>query len=256
MKIAILAIRGRSTNILVNFLKAEFRGDELFLIVEKPVSRVSLLKGRVRKLGYLKTGGQLLFMALIIPLIKMRSKQRTERIREAYRLNFKPVDVCINHQVDSVNDAEVVAALDGFAPDVVLVNGTRIIKPHIFSGRPYRFVNTHAGITPMYRGVHGGYWSRWNNDSSNFGSTIHYIDAGVDTGTPLAYCRTEPTDEDTFATYPLIQQAVSLDPLKGIIQSISQDVEIPTAVSDSPFSRQWYHPTIWEYFSGMLRGVR
>ena len=28
------------------------------------------------------------------------------------------------------------------------------------------FVNTHVGITPKYRGVHGGYWSLVKNDKN------------------------------------------------------------------------------------------
>jgi len=215
-----------------------------------------MIKGRIRKLGYTKTFGQLLFMVLVAPIIENFSKKRIDQIKKKYRLNFSSIDPYINKNVESVNEKCVPEILNKFGPDVVLVNGTRIIKPHVFSCSSYKFINTHAGITPMYRGVHGGYWSLWNRDQGNFGATIHYIDAGVDTGSPLSFCRIKPSANDTFATYPLLQQAASLHPLKNIIRSISEFSEIPISSSNSSYSKQWYHPTIWEYFWGILRGVK
>ncbi|MEZ6118695.1 MAG: hypothetical protein R3C28_19310 [Pirellulaceae bacterium] len=64
-----------------------------------------------------------------------------------------------------MNSPETVDRIQLLAPDVVLVNGTRIIRPHRSDNRTDAlFLNTHAGVTPTYRGVHGGYWALWNND--------------------------------------------------------------------------------------------
>ena len=40
-----------------------------------------------------------------------------------------------------------------------MINGTRIISKATLGCVPAVFINTHVGITPTYRGVHGGYWS-------------------------------------------------------------------------------------------------
>ena len=40
------------------------------------------------------------------------------------------------------------------SPRVVIVNGTRIIQERVLQSVDAIFLNTHAGITPMYRGVH------------------------------------------------------------------------------------------------------
>jgi methionyl-tRNA formyltransferase len=44
----------------------------------------------------------------------------------------------------------------------------------------------HAGITPRYRGTHGGYWVLLNNDPGHCGVTIHLVDPGIDTGSIVA----------------------------------------------------------------------
>jgi len=159
-------------------------------------------------------------------------------------------------EVASVNDASVSDQLTKFAPDVVLVNGTRIIKPNILTGVDAAFINTHVGITPMYRGVHGGYWALWNDDPDNFGVTIHVVDPGVDTGQPLRQIRVRPSEDDTFVTYPLLQQAAALDAIKDILSDLTDVLEPREQPAAHEFSRQWFHPTIGQYLRGRLRGVR
>ena len=47
-------------------------------------------------------------------------------------------------------------------------------------------VNVHAGITPRYRGVHGGYWALAERHPEWVGTTVHLVDPGIDTGAILA----------------------------------------------------------------------
>ena len=63
-------------------------------------------------------------------------------------------------------------------------------------------VNMHAGITPRYRGVHGGYWALAERHPEWVGTTVHLVDPGIDTGAILAQATFDVTDEDTIATYP------------------------------------------------------
>jgi folate-dependent phosphoribosylglycinamide formyltransferase PurN len=72
--------------------------------------------------------------------------------------------------------------LKAINPDLVIVNGTRIISKKVLSSINSKFVNIHVGITPKYRGVHGTYWALVNNDVENSGVTVHFVDEGIDTG--------------------------------------------------------------------------
>ena len=140
--------------------------------------------------------------------------------------------------------------------DFELLWGVRIIKPEILRCVDAPFINTHVGITPMYRGVHGGYWALWNGDPTNFGVTIHLVDPGVDTGQPLRQVRVRPSSDDTFVTYPLLQQAEALDAIKDILSDLPRALETKEKPVANGFSRQWFHPTVGQYIRGRLRGIR
>ena len=46
----------------------------------------------------------------------------------------------------------------------MVVNGTRILSRRMLESIDAVFLNMHVGITPKYRGVHGGYWALANGD--------------------------------------------------------------------------------------------
>ena len=64
-----------------------------------------------------------------------------------------------------------------------------------------------AGITPLYRGVHGAYWALAEGRRDLCGVTVHRVDAGIDTGEVLAQVLIDPTPQDNFVTYPWLQVA-------------------------------------------------
>lgn len=256
MKIAMLLARGSSSAILANAVRAWHPNSEILVVLERSRSKRAMLQCRRRRLGTKIVIGQLLFQSAILPLIRLRSKRRIDQIFSMYDLNpsVRIFDGALN--VGSINDSVVSDTLKKFLPDIILINGTRIIKSNILSCVDAPFVNTHVGITPMYRGVHGGYWALWNKDPDNFGTTIHLVDPGVDTGQPLRQVRIRPTPDDTFATYPILQQAAALAAVKEILSDLPQLPEKEEFLTTNQFSRQWFHPTAGEYLRGLLRGVR
>lgn len=256
MKIAMLLGKGSSSAILANAVRAWHTEAELLLVLERPASKRAMLLYRRRRLGTTVVIGQLLFQSVILPLIRLLSKKRIGQILSEYDLRSCPQIFDGALEVPSINDRQTSEALRKFSPDVVLVNGTRIIKPDVLSCVDCTFINTHVGITPMYRGVHGGYWALWNNDPDNFGVTIHLVDQGVDTGQPLRQVRVRPTPDDTFATYPILQQAFALTAIKEILSDLSYSLKKKEKPVTNHFSRQWFHPTAGQYLRGLLRGVR
>ena len=93
---------------------------------------------------------------------------------------------------------------------MVLVVGTRIISRKVLSAVQAPFINYHDGITPKYRGIHGGYWASAQNDFANFGATVHLVDPGIDTGAVLYQVRPRPLGEDNYATFSYLQLAAAL----------------------------------------------
>ena len=243
-KVVILAGPGESTDILFHALDAKF--GVAYIIVETPVSQQTLLKRRSKKLGYATVMGQILFKLLIAGPLSRRSQSRLNSIRQEAGLNKEPIPEERVIRVESVNSAECIARLQELAPAVIVVNGTRIISHQVLTSVSSTFINTHAGITPLYRGVHGGYWALANNDPAHCGVSVHLVDPGIDTGAIIAQALIYPTANDNFVTYPLLQLAAGLPLLKQAVRDALQgEVQLKPA-PEGP-SKLWSHPTLAEY---------
>jgi methionyl-tRNA formyltransferase len=217
-------------------------------IIEKPISKKTLIKGRLKKIGILKVSGQVLFSACIVPFLKLKAKDRKSELVNSYHLNNSEFGNSKIFRIDSVNDNDCKQLLEQLQPGIVVVNGTRIISKKILQCTQAVFINMHVGITPMYRGSHGGYWALYNKDVTNFGTTIHIIDTGVDTGAVLKKVFIQPSKEDNFVTYPVLQTAIGIEALKEILPGIiAGNYEIEKHTEKGTM---YYQPTIWQYFLG------
>jgi methionyl-tRNA formyltransferase len=94
------------------------------------------------------------------------------------------------------NDPVEVARMVATRPDVILVFGTGILREPLLSAFAGRIINIHLGLSPYYRGAGTNFWPLVNREPEYVGATIHYIDAGIDTGPILAHARPaiEPGD--------------------------------------------------------------
>jgi methionyl-tRNA formyltransferase len=217
------------------------------VILEKPVNKLSMIKRRVKKLGIIKVLGQLAFQTIVVKLLTSLSKKRRKELMKSLNLNTAKIPAEKIEQVDTINDDICLEHIRSFNPDLILVKGTRIISKKILSCTKAPFINMHVGITPRYRGVHGAYWALANKDRGNAGTTIHYVDAGIDTGNIIAQQTIGITSKDNFVTYPLLQIAAGIELLKSIIPQVLSGNKNTVAVKAVTGSRLWYHPTIWYY---------
>lgn len=244
-KIVILAGPGSSTDILFHTLDQAFGIAQV--IVEEPVSQRQLLRRRAEKLGWKKVVGQVLFKILVASPLTVKSQQRLAEIRTANQLREQPIPEDRLKRVASVNSPECIAELQRLQPDVIVVNGTRIIAKKVLMAVSCPFINTHAGITPLYRGVHGGYWALANDDRAHCGVSVHLVDAGIDTGNILYQALIEPTAEDNFVTYPLLQLAAGLPLLIRAVRDALAGTLRPQPAPAGQ-SQLWSHPTLAEYW--------
>lgn len=246
-RVVLLTNDGASGALAAAYLWRRF--PDLAVIVEAPQSRREFLMRRLRRLGARTVLGQLLFMAL----------QRVQRKRSRARIAALSAGIAGDAEpprifVPSVNAPECLARLRALKPEVVLVMGTRLIGAGLLSEVGAPVVNYHAGVTPKYRGVHGGYWALAENDAGNFGVTVHLIDAGIDTGAVLYQARVTPDASDNFSTYPYLQLGAGLPLLaKAAEDALAGQL---TASNAAGPSRLWSHPTVWQYIAtGWRRGV-
>jgi methionyl-tRNA formyltransferase len=229
------------------------RFGNLAVIVEQPESRRVFLRRRLRRLGWLTVLGQIAFVVLQ-RFQRHRSQARISEIRRRHGLSADiPSGVEIIH-VSSANASECIDHIVRLEPAVVLVMGTRILTRSVLQSVEATFINYHTGITPRYRGVHGGYWALAEGDPANCGITVHVVDEGIDTGDILEQARIKPTSSDNFSTYPYLQLATALPMLQRVAENaIGGDL---TRQKASGPSRLWSHPTLWGYIrNGLGRGV-
>ncbi len=248
MKIALFCSSGDTASAVANRLQQEL--GPLLIVQEKGEPRGLFLRRRLKKLGFVTVAGQVAFMALANPILKMVSKARRAEIIRETGLDLTPPSPAIS--VTSINGDDVLDWLKRERPDVVIVNGTRIISKRILGATNAVFINTHCGITPVYRGAHGGYWALAQGDRKRCGVTVHRVDPGIDTGDIIGQRAILPTRRDTMATYPLLQVAAALPVLVDAARAPSR-IEAHSAEGESAV---WYHPTLWGYlWTGLTRGV-
>lgn len=84
--------------------------------------------------------------------------------------------------MSSHNSAECEALLDELEPEVIVVYGTAILKPHIFTKAKIVTLNMHTGLSPHYRGDSTLFWPVYYNDPDHLGVTVHKLVADVDGG--------------------------------------------------------------------------
>ena len=87
------------------------------------------------------------------------------------------------------NDVAEVTLMESLRPDVVLVFGTGILREPLLSAFEGRIINIHLGLSPYYRGAGTNFWPLVNREPEYVGATIHYLDAGIDTGAILSHAR-------------------------------------------------------------------
>src|SRR5690606_3465284 len=243
-RIVLLACKRESTNIVYNSINSEF-GIYKVLIEEKE-STVKFLKRRIKKLGIFSVVGQVLFQILISRPLKYFSYKRRLEIISENGLDIREITNEKIISVDSVNSEKTINILKDLQPNIIIVHGTRIISKKALSSVECKFINIHEGITPKYRGVHGAYWALANNDVYNSGVTVHFVDAGIDTGSIISQAVVKPVAKDNFATYQLLQLSKGLELLKKAIEDFFSG-KLVSKKEISTDSKLWYHPTIWGY---------
>jgi methionyl-tRNA formyltransferase len=239
--IIILASRDELSYLLINHLAHQFKIAQV--VFEAPHTR-KMLRYRLKKLGIWKVAGQLAFLIMDRLLIRRQSRPLIERLLSGH--DASPPDGRLPViDVDSVNGSEVTALLNQHEPQVVVVTGTGIIAKRILALAP-TFINIHVGITPRYRGVHGGFWAVYEGRPDLAGTTIHRVDPGVDTGAIIAQVPITVEPNDTYRTLPVKQYLAALETMSQAIQA-ALDGRLTTYERDDLQSKQWYSPTPLEY---------
>lgn len=249
----LLATDNPASRIIYHHLRERF--GEVSVILEEPISQLALIRRRAARLGLRRVAGQVLFRGVVVPWLSWRSRPRVAAIVRERGLDARPFEKV--RRVPSMNDEEARGLLGQLHPAITVVCGTRILDRATLAALNGPVVNFHAGITPLYRGVHGGYWALAEGRPELVGSTLHLVDPGIDTGDVLAQTTFPITDQDNFATYPYLHVAAVLAPLEDVVGRALSGEELKGGRrrDDLP-SKLRTHPTLLQYVRHARAGVR
>lgn len=81
-KIVLLCSECFSTTVIYNAVNNRYAIDRV--ITEQPMRGMALAKRRMKKLGWFRVGGQILFSVLIVPFIRWTAQSRLKEIFSFY----------------------------------------------------------------------------------------------------------------------------------------------------------------------------
>ena len=128
-------------------------------------------------------------------------------------------------------DAAIVEVLQAHRVDCVVLAGfMRLVTPTLLDAFPNRVVNVHPALLPAFPGVHAQRQAIEYGVAVS-GCTVHFVDAGTDTGPIIAQAAVPVFDSDDEATLTarILQKEHELLPLA--LQWIAEErvsVEQPT----------------------------
>lgn len=241
-RICVVTEGGAIASIIVNLLGDAY--GPIDIICEQPETREDLLHRRIRKFGRVKVAAQSVTMFMVRWAKRFSARPMRRRLAAA---GLRPKIDAIHrvHEVDDVNSEAFLDTLASIDPQIVLLCGCRMVKASVLARVTVPILNYHAGITPAYRGMNGGYWALAMGDDENFGATIHLVDAGVDTGMIVAQVCGLPARYDGIWSHAYTQVQMSRDMCVRAIGDVLSGNFEPRRPQGR--STQWYDPEIWTY---------
>ncbi|HJP61090.1 MAG TPA: methionyl-tRNA formyltransferase [Gemmatimonadaceae bacterium] len=114
-------------------------------------------------------------------------------IAEARRVPF-----LVQPRVNSPLYDKFCSSVKALGAQLILVNSySMLIRPDVLNTPTFGAVNLHGALLPKYRGSNPLQWAIINNETET-GVTLHYMDAGFDTGDIIAQAKVPILFEDTW----------------------------------------------------------
>jgi phosphoribosylglycinamide formyltransferase 1 len=152
---------------------------------------------------------------------------------EHARRHGLPTFVCAigDHPDRAAWDRALAAEIAAFEPDLVVSAGfMKIVGPTVLGSYGGRLINTHPALLPAFPGAHA-VRDALAAGVRVTGSTVHLVDAGVDTGPVLAQREVpvRPDDDE-----PRLHERIKAVERELLVQTVARLVTTGTRGSSSP----------------------
>ncbi|UYN88660.1 MAG: hypothetical protein KIT08_06040 [Anaerolineales bacterium] len=148
--------------------------------------------------------------------------KETERSFFPQAVGWEPPGSMLETRPGGINDEPVREAIRSTNPDWLLVFGTSILGNDLLSVPKHHSLNIHTGLTQSFRGVDSSFWAIYDEMPQAIGTTVHLVDAKIDTGDVLLQGRPQLDPQDSLQTIFLktVELGFNLmkDSLSGVIE--------------------------------------
>lgn len=127
--------------------------------------------------------------------------------------------------VANVNDPAAVDLVRGWAPDIVLVNGTNLLRQpmlDLIPDMPLGIINLHTGLSPYTRGGNCNLYVLLQGHPEWVGITVHHIDPGIDSGDLIITARPELEPGDNYEMIDAKTFRLGIDRLLDAVDQLRQ----------------------------------
>jgi hypothetical protein len=155
------------------------------------------------------------------------------------------------HYVETVNGDDAVKCIGALEPDVIIQAGAGILRPQVFELARIGTLNLHHGIAPLIRGMNSIHWALWEDRPEWLGATVHWIDAGIDTGGVLAYARVKAERGEGF---PALYVRATEGGVERLVESLVRLDAGERWVIPSPGNGSEYRSTISGWKLALVQG--
>jgi len=160
-------------------------------------------------------------------------------LREVAALHSFPVAVCNNQ-----NAPDAIARLREWSPDLIIFTGGNILRKQLLEVPRLGVLNVHLGLLPEVRGMSSPEWSLLNHVP--VGVTIHYVDAGIDTGPILQRCEFPDAAQcDSLSDLRNRLIAFGIEKVAEVVARLDRDTISATPQSDLDEDRQFFVMHEW-----------
>lgn len=151
-------------------------------------------------------------------------------------------------------------ALCEFAPDLILLCGSPVLKPCVLEKARLGAINVHFGVAPNYRGENTLFWAMARRDYDCLGITIHQATAAIDGGPVVVTALPRLTAADNEASLWAKCVHLAARELPTIVKRIAAGASAPPQQSPGgryyKFIERSITGTLWEAFCRNFLGRR
>ena len=208
-----------------------------------------VLEKRIRRLGLITVADQALLILYRFLFESRRDKQAAREIfssKSSQYIEREGIDIL---EVVDINSDQVRDFIVAKAPQLVVVSGAPLLKECILEVAEGRIINLHPGYAPQYRGRYGSFWPIYNKEPELVGTTVHFVDKGVDTGRILLQQKVDFNPDDTLRAITYRQHKLGGDLMVKCLQQFESFAASAYHKADCP-DNNYIAPGLIHYLKG------